>query len=877
MINFVLDQIQLRNVRCYGDDIMTMDFPINNLTVFTGRVGSGKSTILKAVSLALYGEDGGAKGEKLSIDDIINEKNGKNLEIHLYFHSYIDDNKNAETKYEIHLFHKHTKYNNKLVFVKDGRDISLESKTATYELIEKTLIPKNVYHNIYYFTQQAKNFFTALPNTEQKEIFNAILDLSEYSSYYDNVKHELDDIKLKCDKDTTSYGIIQENIKNLKDFIDNKKMEHSDKVDKSNKRLLELDILSVDLQNDIDRVMEQLDKFDNVDDELVKLEMSNQEKRLTLERDLNKINEKIDSIDKNFNDNVLPTLKQKYIDLRNNQVKDIQNEIQKIKSNIELFKTKNDKQISDINTKYSKIISDKKESFNNSIADIKEDIGALEMEISKLDSACIQNISNETTKSQNEINEIKDKLNKHTGNKTLLDVNLSKLRDQFKECTSKITEYKEALNKPDAVCSLCGQKLVNKDHIQKHIDNIEKQLEEIKKQGIDYKSQLENEVKEIEACNSKIKDISEKFVQKKQELLSQKELDSKNFKDKLSELRSKLSSMDMDFQNELTIINDIDKKKEVDALLKEFMDYTTAEELKIQELTHKQTEIDAKIKEDYKVELDSSRQDVSKQKFELSATIQPLKDKYNEYVTNEYNPIYQKLKTKKVLLDNLKQQQVDLTSSLNECKHEIEIIKNNLTSDEDAYNTSIQTYESKYKVELDKQKKMENDINLYQKQIKILEFWKTAFSDSGIKSMLIDSAIPHMNACVRDELEKSAPGMFTVSFDTLSETKSGKVKDKFSVNVLNNKTQSKGHKKLSGGEKRIIDLCCMSALRSLAEKLYGKRFHHIFYDEILDSLDDECKQAFCAHVKSQSTNECNVTLVTHDLPEDVDPDRVFPF
>ena len=80
MINFVLDKIQLRNVRRYGNDMMEMDFPLNNLTVFTGKVGAGKSTILKAVSMALYGEDGGAKNEKLSIDDMINEKNGKNLD-----------------------------------------------------------------------------------------------------------------------------------------------------------------------------------------------------------------------------------------------------------------------------------------------------------------------------------------------------------------------------------------------------------------------------------------------------------------------------------------------------------------------------------------------------------------------------------------------------------------------------------------------------------------------------------------------------------------------------------------------------------------------------------------------------------------------------
>ncbi len=174
-------------------------------------------------------------------------------------------------------------------------------------------------------------------------------------------------------------------------------------------------------------------------------------------------------------------------------------------------------------------------------------------------------------------------------------------------------------------------------------------------------------------------------------------------------------------------------------------------------------------------------------------------------------------------------------------------------------------------------RRQKKDLTDLERKLKILEFWKSAFSDSGIKSMLIDSAIPHMNECVTEELERVAPGMFTVSFDTLSETKSGNIRDKFCIHITNNLKGSTGHKKLSGGEKRIIDLCCMTALRSLAEHLYNKRFCHIFYDEILDSLDDSCKAEFCANAKRQSTSGCNVTLITHDMPEDVDPDRTFPF
>ena len=75
--------------------------------------------------------------------------------------------------------------------MKNGVDISANGKMDTYRLIEKTIIPKDVYHNIYYFTQQAKNFFTALPNSEQKAIFDSILDLSDYDKYYENWRSQI--------------------------------------------------------------------------------------------------------------------------------------------------------------------------------------------------------------------------------------------------------------------------------------------------------------------------------------------------------------------------------------------------------------------------------------------------------------------------------------------------------------------------------------------------------------------------------------------------------------------------------------------------------------------------------------------------------------
>ena len=171
MQDIYLDNIKLHNVRCHTD--MEMDFPVG-LTVIKGKNGSGKSTITKSISMALYGDSGDAKGKRLEVADMVNEKAKGNLEIILNFR--IIEN-NITDKYEIQLYQDHKKFRNKMILLKNGIDISQKSKTETYKFIEKLLIPRDLYHNIIYFNQQVKDFFTSLNNSEQKEIFDSILSL----------------------------------------------------------------------------------------------------------------------------------------------------------------------------------------------------------------------------------------------------------------------------------------------------------------------------------------------------------------------------------------------------------------------------------------------------------------------------------------------------------------------------------------------------------------------------------------------------------------------------------------------------------------------------------------------------------------------------
>lgn len=873
MIQFILEKIRLRNVRCYGDEPMEMDFPLNNLTVFTGHVGAGKSTIVKAVSMALYGEDGGVKGEKLSIDDMINEKNGKNLEISLYFHSEDSLNPQVELdKYEIHLYHKHSMYGSKLVFMKNGQDISANGKLDTYRLIEKTLIPKQVYHNIYYFTQQAKNFFTALPNSEQKEIFDSILDLSEYDEYYENAKAIQDASQSNLESLTQKKTMYQDNILLLDDSITKmkEKLENDKKSDLFECSSIENSIIELNLK--LSEVNKEIDKIGSEDSILSKKQKLSDEYNLSI----NEINSNIAKYE-NEKKTIQDTFKSKFEVLKNTfncKLSQLQSEFnvhqQQYQSEKDHLESKKNSDIQTAKQLTEKNISDITLNANNQNLEFQSKLTELNNELNKIlqdKKSKIDTINyNKNVKIQGEERSISDISHKID----LLDERIHSCHSEITKAKIKKNEYVQDKNNEKAVCRLCGQPLKSKEHIESHIKKLDEQISESQYQIDDYEKQksgfsnliikVQNQIPEIE--NSAKTEI-EKIESESKVLIDQINERIDVFEVSISDLveqhQKAVDKLKSDLKDN---IDYIESKYERDnqKLLDKYQVFEKEKDSKKNELSSQLLSLKNEIQTEYNLSVET----ISKELDELTKT------------KNELNSEYQKNNSTLETLLKLSKKHTEERSGINDkliiANSKLTDLKNKVYDE-----TSIHDIEDKKNKILESIHDVDKQIDEVTEDIEIATFWKNSFSNAGIKSMLIDSAIPHMNECVRNELDRVAPGVFTVSFDTLSQTKSGNVRDKFAINIVHNLKGSTGHKKLSGGEKRIVDLCCMTALRSLAENLYNKKFCHIFYDEILDSLDTECKEQFCRNAKLQSESGMNITLITHDLPEDVDPDRVFPF
>jgi DNA repair exonuclease SbcCD ATPase subunit len=313
----------------------------------------------------------------------------------------------------------------------------------------------------------------------------------------------------------------------------------------------------------------------------------------------------------------------------------------------------------------------------------------------------------------------------------------------------------------------------------------------------------------------------------------------------------------------------------------------------------------------------SDKNKIQKQILEIKTTFENDKQKLRKQHTNELNSIEAKLLHIKEKLSDLLQQVNDMANgSINTMTHELnktleaigERIKVVRAIKEENEKVKLQHDTCLKRIENFKLKQQYNNQTLekiraeafdstqteYQQQriqtaqqsinstnkilikcandSEVLEFWKQAFSPSGIPSMLIDESIPFMNSTISEILDLFTNGRYIVSFDTLSTIKSGEYRDKISVNVLDTQTRANSRIQLSGGQTRMIDIATILTLGELQSKIQMVKFNILLFDEIFDSLDEENINnvgKILSKIKSGRT----IFIISHKHPDQLDADE----
>lgn len=173
----------------------------------------------------------------------------------------------------------------------------------------------------------------------------------------------------------------------------------------------------------------------------------------------------------------------------------------------------------------------------------------------------------------------------------------------------------------------------------------------------------------------------------------------------------------------------------------------------------------------------------------------------------------------------------------------------------------------KYKLE---QEKYFQEINEFTESIQdkleqkeCLMFWQQAYSNQGIKSLILDDITPFLNRRVNKYLNKLAAGHIEVKFNTQTTLKSGETREKFSIEI-NNQDGGKEYTANSAGEKKRVDIAVNLALQDLVAARSNKSLNIAIFDEIFDALDQSGIESVTELLQELSQEKSSIFVISHN-------------
>lgn len=367
-----------------------------------------------------------------------------------------------------------------------------------------------------------------------------------------------------------------------------------------------------------------------------------------------------------------------------------------------------------------------------------------------------------------------------------------------------------------------------KQEYQKEIDRLKKQIPEVNLDEYVYTDQYYECKSSIEklqqAKEEKVKPKKEEILDKQRAieyntLMTRDSLEKLDTNDTCPVCGSPIDNSHKDKEQE-SMNKTIEKNNQELSMYKEA--YT--------ELLSKEDIIDSKIKE-----LQDIMQQEELQKLEL--------DKQNK----------EKLQNQQVYYNNISETEREMNSlqyptpndysyviEPNEEQHEKEIKELQKTIDKNKQDiVQLESKKQRYKEAID------------------------AFSNKGIRSVVLDFITPFLNEKANEYLQVLSGSGIEIEFQTQVENAKGELTDKFDVLVKNEKGGS-SYKSNSAGEQKRIDIAISFAIQDLIMSKEDISTNIALYDEVFDGLDSIGCENVVKLLKDRTKKVSTIFVITHN-------------
>jgi len=186
-----------------------------------------------------------------------------------------------------------------------------------------------------------------------------------------------------------------------------------------------------------------------------------------------------------------------------------------------------------------------------------------------------------------------------------------------------------------------------------------------------------------------------------------------------------------------------------------------------------------------------------------------------------------------------------------------------IKEEKNPYRRLVKEAEQKVTKLIEERERVRADLAKEEAELELYEFWQGAFGAKGLRSLLIDTALPILNERVDHYARAITGGSIHIEFKTESLLKSGKTVDKFEVAVTNEHGAG-NYKGNSAGEKAKVDLCVGLALQALVASRAQSGINVAFFDEPFESLDDAAIERVATLLTEELTDRESVFVITHN-------------
>lgn len=809
---------------------VTIDFTQISLACISGENGAGKSSILDAMTWALFGK---ARRQDEAVINLHEKAAKVELEFEYEGNIYRVVRVNPRGKSQMAEF-----------FIRDGqgawKPLSERRVRDTNQRIIETLhMDYDTFINASFFTQGNADNFTRMSPSQRKEVLANILGLDVWEQYRQQAVEKRKQVEIEIERLRGEMESIEAELAEEDERrahlaeLQARLTELSQARELHEKNLQQAQIIHAALENQR-RELENKKALLKREEEALEEYRQRLETRQAEEQEFLHLVEKSAEIEAGYHQ-----LQEKRAELEKlNQLVETYNQLERERqaalNDIRLEQTRLEGERKNLQEK-----ADQAQASAKGLTELEATIQALEAEVAKI----------EAQVAQREL--LDEELEKLTAESSALDNEIERFKAERYELRQRVKTLKK-LESP--TCPTCG-KTLSEDEKERLIADLTEQgvaaknnqeKDETKKQELDAKiRELRKQKTEIYDAENSLRRLSSQLEGKRNEFKSGRELIEKweaEGAPRLAEIDARLKAGDFAHEARKTLkrVEQAIAELGYDAETHRGMRQQVSEMAPLEEQFHKLEQARASL-EPLRREIATLGQDIEKRMASLTALRTEYDQAAAEYAANAAGA--PDIETARRELFAMREQESRLHQEVGQAQQRVNVLAERKKRKRTLLAMQEELFQKKY------------DYQALEK----------AFGKNGIQALLIEQAIPEIEIAANELLERLSDGNMSIKLITQREYKDKKRDDlKETLDIqISDSAGVRDYEMYSGGEAFRVDFALRMALSEILAQRAGARLQTLVIDEGFGSQDQHGRMRLVQAINHVRDDFAKILVITH--------------